>query len=117
VGDWNSSRFADPTNAPYDAYVKAGFVDPLGGAANSTKAVNPTVEKRIDTWLNSFNDFVRVAKGNHAWDNGSYIDYMLTTPMRVSEWRTVAELDADDNFVGVIPSDHNMIRMTVHLPK
>ena len=57
-----------------------------------------------------------MAKGNHAWDNSSYIDYMLTTPMRVSEWRTVAELDADDNFVGVIPSDHNMIRMTVYLP-
>jgi endonuclease/exonuclease/phosphatase family metal-dependent hydrolase len=117
VGDWNSSRFADPANAPYDAYMKAGFVDPLGGAANSTKAVNATVEKRIDTWLNSFNDFVRQAKGNHKWDNGSYIDYMLTTPMRVSEWQTVANLDADDNFVGIIPSDHNMVRMTVHLPK
>lgn len=117
VGDWNSSRFADPTNAPYDAYVKAGFVDPLGGAANSTRAVAPTVEKRVDTWLNSYNDFVRQAKGNRKWDNGSYIDYMLTTPMRVSEWRTVADLDADDNFVGVIPSDHNMLRMTVHLPK
>jgi len=117
VGDFNSSRFADPTNAPYDAFVKSGLVDPLGGAANSTKAVNGTVEHRINTWLNSFNDFVRVAKGNHSWDNGSYIDYMLTSPMRVSEWETVANLDSDDNFVGTIPSDHNMVRMTVYLPR
>jgi endonuclease/exonuclease/phosphatase family metal-dependent hydrolase len=116
VGDFNSSRFADPTNAPYDVYMKAGFVDPLGGAANSTRAVDPTAERRLSTWLNSFNGFVRHAKGNRSWDNGSYIDYMLTTPMRVAEWKTVARLDSNDDFVGVIPSDHNMVRMTVYLP-
>jgi endonuclease/exonuclease/phosphatase family metal-dependent hydrolase len=116
VGDFNSSRFADPTNAPYDVYMKAGFVDPLGGVANSTRAVDPTADRRVSTWLNSFNGFVRHAKGNRSWDNGSYIDYMLTTPMRVAEWETVAKLDSNDDFVGVIPSDHNMVRMTVYLP-
>jgi endonuclease/exonuclease/phosphatase family metal-dependent hydrolase len=117
VGDFNSSRFADPSNAPYDAYLKAGLVDPLGGAANSTRAVDPAAERTQSTWLNSFNGFVRHAKGNRSWDNGSYIDYMLTTPMRVSEWETVARLDSSDDFVGVIPSDHNLIRMTVYLPR
>jgi endonuclease/exonuclease/phosphatase family metal-dependent hydrolase len=116
VGDFNSSRFADPSNAPYDVYMKAGFVDPLGGAANSTKAVDPAADLRLSTWLNSFNGFARHAKGNRTWDNGSYIDYMLTTPMRVAEWETVAQLDSNDDFVGVIPSDHNMVRMTVYLP-
>jgi endonuclease/exonuclease/phosphatase family metal-dependent hydrolase len=116
VGDFNSSRFADPTNAPYDVYMKAGFVDPLGGAANSTRAVDPAADRRVSTWLNSFNGFVRHAKGNRSWDNGSYIDYMLTTPMRVAEWETVARLGSNDDFVGVIPSDHNMVRMTVYLP-
>jgi endonuclease/exonuclease/phosphatase family metal-dependent hydrolase len=116
VGDFNSSRFADPSNAPYDVYMKAGFADPLGGAANSTRAVDPAADLRLSTWLNSFNGFVRHAKGNRTWDNGSYIDYMLTTPMRVAEWETVARLDSNDDFVGVIPSDHNMVRMTVYLP-
>ncbi|MFL6064858.1 MAG: endonuclease/exonuclease/phosphatase family protein [Friedmanniella sp.] len=116
VGDFNSSRFADPTNAPYDVYIKAGFVDPLGGAANSTRAVDPWADQRVSTWLNSYNGFVRHAKGNRSWDNGSYIDYMLTTPMRISEWETVAALDANDDFVGIIPSDHNLVRMTVYLP-
>jgi endonuclease/exonuclease/phosphatase family metal-dependent hydrolase len=117
VGDFNSSRFADPTNAPYDAYIRAGFRDPLGGVANSTRAVHATAARRVSTWLNSFNGFVRHAKGNRRWDNGSYIDYMLTTPMRVAEWRTVARLDSRGNFVGVIPSDHNLVRMVVHLPR
>jgi endonuclease/exonuclease/phosphatase family metal-dependent hydrolase len=116
VGDFNSSRFADPTNAPYDAYMKAGFADPLGGAANSTRAVDPAADRRVSTWLNSFNGFVRHAKGNRDWDNGSYIDYMLTTPMRIAEWETIARLDSNGDFVGVIPSDHNMVRMTVYLP-
>jgi endonuclease/exonuclease/phosphatase family metal-dependent hydrolase len=117
VGDFNSSRFADPSNAPYDLYMKAGFVDPLGGAANSTRAVDPSAEHTRQAWLNSFNGFVRHAKGNRSWDNGSYIDYMLTTPMRVTAWETVARLDSKGNFVGVIPSDHNMVRMTVYLPR
>ena len=117
VGDWNSSRFADPTNAPYDVYKAAGFTDPLGNAYNSTRAVSPTAERTVNAWLNSFNGFVRQAKGHRTWGTGSYIDYMLTTPMRVSEWETVADLDAADSFVGVIPSDHNMVRMTVHLPR
>ena len=116
VGDFNSSRFADPSNAPYDTYLRAGFSDPIGGEAKSTSAVDPTAQRSLSTWLNSFNGFVRQASGHRTWDNGSYIDYMLTTPMRVSEWETVARLDADDKFVGVIPSDHNMIRMTVYLP-
>lgn len=117
VGDFNSSRFATPSNAPYDAYIKAGFTDPMGNGYRTTKAVDPTAERRVSSWLNSFNGFVRHAKGNRSWDNGSYIDYMLTTPMRVSEWKTVARLDSKDNFVGVIPSDHNMLRMTVYLPR
>jgi endonuclease/exonuclease/phosphatase family metal-dependent hydrolase len=117
VGDFNSSRFANPTNAPYDVFTGAGFTDPIGNAARSIRAVDPTAELALGTWLNSFNGFVRRAKGNRSWDNGSYIDYMLTTPMRVSEWETVARLDSNDDFVGTIPSDHNLIRMTVYLPQ
>lgn len=117
VGDWNSSRFADPSNAPYDAYMRAGFVDPIGNRYNATRPVDPTAERTVSTWLNSFNGFSRQAKGYRRWGIGSYIDYMVTTPMRVSEWKTVARLDSQDRFVGVIPSDHNMIRMTVHLPR
>jgi endonuclease/exonuclease/phosphatase family metal-dependent hydrolase len=118
VGDWNSSRFERPANAPYDVYRNAGFVDPLGGKYRTTKtAPGATVEKRIQTWLNSANHYTRKAPGHPGWVNGSYIDYIMTTPMRVSEWETVAHLDKKGNLVGRIPSDHNMIRATVWLPR
>lgn len=117
VGDWNSSRFADPTNAPYDVYIEAGFVDPLGGAYRTTKtAPGATVQHRIQTWVSSSNRFTRMAPAHQDWINGSYIDYLMTTPMRVSEWETVADLDKSGNFIGLIPSDHNLIRATVWLP-
>jgi endonuclease/exonuclease/phosphatase family metal-dependent hydrolase len=118
VGDWNSSRFERPSNGPYDVYVKAGFVDPLGGAyRTTTTAPHATVEHRVHTWLNSSNpNWERTAPGHRTWTNGSYIDYILTTKMRVSEWETVARLSTKGKIVGTIPSDHQMVRATVWLP-
>lgn len=117
LGDWNSSRFEKPSNGPYDVYVRAGFVDPLGQRYRSTTtAPDATVERRVRTWLNSSNPtWARKAPGHRSWVNGSYIDYILTTPMRVSEWETVARL-SKKTFTGTIPSDHNMVRATVWLP-
>ena len=119
VGDFNSSRFAKPSNGPYDVLVKAGYVDPLGAKARTTKtAPGATVERRINTWLNSYNDYVRTAKGNKSWKSGSHIDYIFTTRMRVSEFEVVAKLDSGKRrFSGTIPSDHNMLRATVYLPR
>jgi endonuclease/exonuclease/phosphatase family metal-dependent hydrolase len=118
VGDWNSSRFERPSNGPYDVYRAAGFVDPLGGAyRTTTTAPHATVEHRVNTWLNSSNpDWKRKAPGHARWVNGSYIDYILTTRMRVSEWETVADLTRKGAIVGTIPSDHQMVRATVWLP-
>lgn len=117
IGDWNSGRWDKPSNTPKNVYLAGGLVDPLGAELETTKApTSATVEKRVNTWLNSFNGFSRHATGHPTWVNGTYIDYIMTTPMRVSEWETVAKLDADGNFVGRIPTDHNLIRATVWLP-
>ena len=117
VGDWNSSRFEKPSNGPYDVYVKAGLVDPLGGRYKTHAPKGATVEHTVRTWLNSSNgDWDRTAPNHKSWGLGSYIDYILTTKMRVSEWETVANLDKNGKYIGTIPSDHNMIRATVWLP-
>ena len=116
VGDFNSSKWSLPSNGPYDVMLAAGYADPLGNSYRSTKSsVHATVAKRIRTWLNSFNGFARTAPAHPTWLNGSYIDYILTSRLRVSEWETVAHLDGDRRFIGVIPSDHNLIRATVYL--
>ncbi|HEY5821687.1 MAG TPA: endonuclease/exonuclease/phosphatase family protein [Propionibacteriaceae bacterium] len=117
LGDWNSSRFDSKGNGPYNVYIAGGQIDPLGGKPGTGQAApTATVGNRVNTWLNSFNGFNRHAGGNRAYVNGSYLDYILTSPMRVSEWETVAKLDANGNFIGQIPSDHNLVRATVWLP-
>lgn len=117
VGDYNSSRFAAPSNAPYDVMLSAGLIDPIGNAYRSTKtAPGATVEKRVNTQYSSFNGYTRTAQKREDWINGSYIDYIFTSPMRVTEYENVVDVDRDGRFNGVIPSDHNLQRATVHLP-
>ncbi|GAA3635850.1 fibronectin type III domain-containing protein [Microlunatus ginsengisoli] len=116
VGDFNSHKWTVPGNGPYDVFGKAGLVDPLGNTYESTKtATGATVGRRVRTTLNSFNGFARVAPNHPSWVNGTYIDYIMTSRLPVAEWETVARLDSAGRFVGVIPSDHNLIRATVSL--
>lgn len=118
VGDWNSSRGNTQGNLPYEVYLRAGFVDPLGAVPGpeGTSGRKGVVERRINTWMNSWNGFQRGNTGSRSVVNGTYLDYILTTPMRVSEWETVANLDPNGVIEGVVPSDHNMVRATVYLP-
>jgi hypothetical protein len=76
-----------------------------------------TAETRVNTYLNSWNGFEtkpRAASDKNA--NGTYIDYILTSKMRVSYFENVATLDSAGNYAGVIPSDHNMMYAKVGLP-
>ncbi|MGC3994802.1 MAG: fibronectin type III domain-containing protein [Propionicimonas sp.] len=116
VGDPASSRADSPTNAPYDIFRAAGYIDPLGNVSKSSSPVGATVEKRINTNYNSFNAWETYARRSTANVNGTYTDYIFTSTMRVTEWETVVKVDSDNKFVGVIPSDHNLIRATVLLP-
>ncbi|MFB9165059.1 endonuclease/exonuclease/phosphatase family protein [Arthrobacter psychrochitiniphilus] len=117
VGDMNSNNFTTPTNIPYDVLTAAGYVDPLG---NTYREVLPssdaTVEKRIRANYNSYNGLALKAPSRAANENGSYVDYIFTSKMRVGAWETVVNIDANGQFRGVIPSDHNMIRADVQLP-
>jgi endonuclease/exonuclease/phosphatase family metal-dependent hydrolase len=117
VGDFNSYKWLKPSNGPYEVMLDAGYVDPLGNAYESTTTTTgATVENRIRTWLSSYNNFERKVRGFPKNVNGTYIDYILTTPMKVTEWETVVNMDSDGNFIGVIPSDHNLIRATLWIP-
>lgn len=124
VGDLNSSRWGSPTNGPYDVFLGAGLVDHLG-AAHRTTWTQPgaDVEHRIDTWFSTYNNWKSVPSRSE-YLNGSAIDYILTTPMRMAEYENVLNLDPSSGaFVPVIagskvriPSDHNLQRATLQLP-
>ncbi|MCU1533427.1 MAG: Fibronectin type protein (modular protein), partial [Arthrobacter sp.] len=103
---------------PYDVLIAAGLVDPLGNDyLQEFPSMAATAETRINTYLNSWNGLGRVPRANaDRAANGTYIDYILTSKMRVSKWETVANLDTAGNYAGIFPSDHNMIVATVGLP-
>lgn len=117
VGDFNSNKWSLPANGPYDAVRATGLIDPLGNTYRSTTtAPGAIVQKRIRTNFSSYNDYKRKAP-SFSYINGTYIDYVFTSPgIEVPEWETVVDVDADGNFIGTIPSDHNLLRVTTTLP-
>lgn len=125
AGDAASSRTEFGGNLPYPI-LTTQLVDPLGGTSYTAPATAPA-ETRINIAFNSVNKYDRVARRytpyGQAYDaaknnayNGAYNDYILTSPMRISEFEQVANVDSLGNFIGVIPSDHNLIRATLWLP-
>lgn len=118
TGDMNSHKWRDPANAPYDIYRSAGLVDPLGNTYKSRTAVKPTTEVRIHTEYDSWNDF-QAKPDEHGWINGINVDYiMVSGPIRTLAYETVVNIDpATGAVVGTVPSDHNMLRASILVPK
>lgn len=115
VGDFNSHKFRKPRNAPYDIITAAGYVDPLDNIDGWRGGPRGIAENRIDAQYFTINEYKKAAmRGNYA--TGVMLDQIFVSPMRVSEWQTVVDVDSSGHFVGTIPSDHNMIRATVYLP-
>ncbi len=116
VGDLNASQYH--VYGAHQALTSAGFVDPLGILPSSHGvSKDATVEKRINTHLDSFNNFGSGPKGSVRPPlNGTYIDYIFSTPMRVLEYENVVDLDSSGRFRGGAPSDHNMLRAVLGLP-
>ncbi len=117
VGDFNSHKWTEPSNAPYDVMISAGYVDPLGNTyKNDAPSAAATAEQRIRANYDSFNGFERKARARNTTGNGTYLDYIFTSKMRVGMWETVISIDSSGNFVGTIPSDHNMVSAELELP-
>ncbi|WP_277523400.1 endonuclease/exonuclease/phosphatase family protein [Arthrobacter sp. ES3-54] len=117
VGDLNSNKWTSPANAPYDILTAAGYIDPLGNTyKNDLPSSKATAEKTIRANFESFNGFSRKAPARNTYGNGTYMDYIFTSSMRTAVWENVVNIDSNGNYVGTIPSDHNMIRADVQLP-
>jgi endonuclease/exonuclease/phosphatase family metal-dependent hydrolase len=107
-GDFNTGAPRNSSNGVYRTLTGAGYLDPLArtGTAGAAK-------KLVQANLRTVNSMSRKAPLN---PNRNVIDLLLVTPMRVAEWETVAKLDGSGRFVGTIPSDHNLIKITAYLP-
>jgi endonuclease/exonuclease/phosphatase family metal-dependent hydrolase len=74
-----------------------------------------TAEHQLDVAYNSVNHLKRHAIRT-AFPLGTYVDYIFTSrDVRVALMRQVVDVDTSGDFVGTIPSDHNMLMVTVHL--
>lgn len=118
VGDFNSHKWNANGNGPYNVMTGGGFIDPLGNVDHSWAASGAIVEKRIHTEYSSFNGWASAApRAPSGGVNGTYLDYIfMSKGITVPEWETVVKVDSDGDFVGRIPSDHNMIRADTRLP-
>lgn len=118
VGDMNSSKWNIPDNTPYDVFVNAGYLDPIGNTyAETLPSGTGFAENVINANYSSFNGFQRYPDNiKPAGSYGSHLDYIFTSKMRMSEWKMALELDENGYYEGVIPSDHNMITAKVELP-
>jgi endonuclease/exonuclease/phosphatase family metal-dependent hydrolase len=115
VGDWASTRFSK-NNTAHDVFVGAGFVDPLGNTRKQRTLAAAVAPSLINVRYSSLNNFKAKPQTLKHYAMGSYIDYIMVrggvTPV---EWETVLDLTSRGKFAGVIPSDHNMIKLTVQL--
>ncbi|MGA8851623.1 MAG: IPT/TIG domain-containing protein [Aeromicrobium sp.] len=118
VGDLAAGKFdkLSPHNAAHGAFTSAGFVDPLVNTRGYGGTAAPVAEQ-INTRYSSLNYF-RAAPQTLGTPIGSYLDYILVRGKGIDllEWKTVVDLDGAGRFAGVIPSDHNLVRLTMVLP-
>ena len=117
LGDFKTSKYTKPSNAPYDVVTRAGYRDPLGNTYKSkTPSRSAIVERRLGTEFNTKNN-LKAAPPKSAYINGSVIDYVFVSPkIRVAEWQTVVHLAGSGRFAAKPPSDHNMVRVSLYLP-
>ncbi|MDR1710398.1 MAG: fibronectin type III domain-containing protein [Propionibacteriaceae bacterium] len=120
VGDFNASKQTKPSNVPYELVNDFGLIDSLGNPWGSTTEIFPDVlSSRIHSNYDSYGGFKSLKPTSRSWVNGSNLDYIFISPeIDAQEWETVVNLDGSGKWAyPVIPSDHNMIRLTSVLPK
>ncbi len=116
VGDFSSSKFS--VNKAHTRFTEVGgFIDPL---VNSYKYKgSPLSESSINHRFNSKNNWSSKPETVDAsYTIGSYLDYILVSSSQFGlvEWETVLNLDSSGYFIKPIPSDHNLVKLTMTLP-
>jgi endonuclease/exonuclease/phosphatase family metal-dependent hydrolase len=122
VGDFNTSKWDDYA-ATYLPKMKAnGYGDVLDQHFEEGTSPFARPLQITDAWIGSYNGFRRnVADYSYeaARDKiGNNIDWVFASNnLAVKSWQTVVNYDpATLDEVGVIPSDHNMVRATLTIP-
>jgi endonuclease/exonuclease/phosphatase family metal-dependent hydrolase len=124
-GDFNSPRSGWGVNTSALTHLRrmydAGFGDLLLGDNDPSDPTLTTDRARTQPNTNaecaSFNGFVAAQRCEPAGTIGQQIDYLFASnDLAVKDWELVLDTDDQGNWIGTIPSDHNLLRATVTLP-
>jgi endonuclease/exonuclease/phosphatase family metal-dependent hydrolase len=137
-GDFNSPRSGAGLNTSAQTHLQrmydAGFGDTLLGDVTDPSSTSLTVAdarpaETVNANCKSFNGFqitqycesddphVTPRPDDPITPLGQQIDYLFASDtLPVKSWEMVLDLDLTDNWIGTIPSDHNLLRATVTLP-
>jgi endonuclease/exonuclease/phosphatase family metal-dependent hydrolase len=126
-GDFNSPHRGAGANTSALTHLPrmydAGFGDMLIGGLDpgdrelTTSETRP-VQQPANAQCASMNFFTAAQRCDEDSSRiGQQIDYLFASnDLVVKDWQLVLDLDAQDNWLGTIPSDHNMLRAVVTLP-
>ena len=122
VGDFNSHRWSQPAGTMLPKMAAAGFGDVL----NQKYQAEPTgirAENVTNGFFHSWNGYQRDIDGSgrcfctQTYRIGAIIDdVFVTNSIRVKSWEMVLSYNSYFDRVGVIPSDHNMVMVTLVIP-
>lgn len=116
VGDLAATKFNRRNNVAHTNLINAGFMDPLVNSPGF-RGTSDRVKNAINAQYSSLNDFDRSPQRKGGYAIGSYVDYILVRGgVRPHTWETVLNLTSSGQFKGVVPSDHNLITLSVALP-
>lgn len=119
--DLASSKLTHSGNKSYDAFIAAGFKDPLGNKYKAKDFPKGSLLNRSNSINEEFftlNNFAKAPKSylSRGYKIGAHLDYVLVQgKVKVTSWEQVLNLTASGKFAGVIPSDHNMVKATAVL--
>jgi endonuclease/exonuclease/phosphatase family metal-dependent hydrolase len=125
-GDFNSRRSATGANTSALTHLPqmagAGVGDLLLGDLDPANRELDVSDARAQATANAhcrtFNGFRIAQRCDEVTTRiGQHIDYLFASnALPVRTWELVLDLDAQGNWLGTIPSDHNLVRATISLP-
>jgi endonuclease/exonuclease/phosphatase family metal-dependent hydrolase len=121
VGDFNTSKFSSYAGHYLAAMKSHGYGDVLNQSFKRNTLVHRRAEHTYRAWVSSFNGYRRnVASYSYSHDRahkiGNGIDWIFASNgLRVKGWEVVAHMNRHLRTIGVIPSDHHMVRSTLVL--
>lgn len=122
TGDFQSSKFAAPSDTMMQAMKDAGYGDVVNQTYGTVHLVSQRAQTMVNAWINSMAG-IDPSVADYSYENnrswiGNNIDWVFASnSLTVTRWKVCLKFDPTTlQRTGVIPSDHNMVASNVIIP-